>query len=439
MIRLRIAAFLFAALAPGAATLGAQEPAPAGEVVDRVVAIVGDSVVLKTDLDEEVFRVLAATGQQPPNDPAAMQRLYQQALEAKINELLLLQAAVRDTTVTVSDDEIKQRVEQELAQRRQAFGGDQSLEQALAQQGMTLVEYRAELSQEVRRQGLVERYLAKVQRDRRPPPVTEEEARSYFESQKDRLSQRPATISFQQVVVAPKPSDSARAAALEEAEEILERIRKGEDFEQLAQRFSDDPGSKAQGGDLGWFRRGTMVPEFEKAAFALPPGAVSNIVETMFGFHIIKVEKIKGAERQARHILIKPDISDADVARTREVAEEVAAKLRAGAAVDSLIRSHGDPEEQSRVGPYPTEKLPQPYASELADAKQAAVVGPFALGQGGQAKWAVVKVTNATEAGEFSWDDPQVRIDIRQQIERLKLMEEVVRELRARTFVDVRV
>src|SRR5690606_19512324 len=136
----------------------------------------------------------------------------------------------------------------------------------------------------------------------------EAEARAHFDAQRANLGPRPATLSFEQVVVRPRPTDAAREAALAEAEEVLAQIRAGADFQEMARRHTDEPGGRERAGDLGWFRMGQMVPEFERVAFSLPPGMVSNVVETSFGFHIIKVERVKGGERQARHILFIPEM-----------------------------------------------------------------------------------------------------------------------------------
>src|SRR5690606_25867197 len=142
-----------------------------------------------------------------------------------------------------------------------------------------------------RNRGIIERFLSNLRRDRRPPPLTDKQVKEYFDEQKDKLGERPATVNFELVILTPKASDSARAAARAKAEQILQRIREGEDFVQLARRYSQDPGSRERGGDLGWFRENQMVPEFSSVAFSLPPGAVSGVVESSFGFHIIKVEK----------------------------------------------------------------------------------------------------------------------------------------------------
>src|SRR5690606_8446654 len=123
----------------------------------------------------------------------------------------------------------------------------------------------------------------------------------------------------------------------------------------------------------GWFRRGDMVPQFDSAAFSLRPGELSGIVESSYGLHIIRVHRLRGAERQARHILSRPELTEADLERAAELAEQVAERLREGEAVEALAEQYGDPDERRRVESA-RDRLPPPYDTELADAPAGAVV-----------------------------------------------------------------
>ncbi|MFO7259948.1 MAG: peptidylprolyl isomerase [bacterium] len=409
------------------------------ELVDRVVAVVGDSVVLLSEVDEEIIMRLASLGQPPPEDPAQFDRMRRQVLDNRISTLLFVQAAQRDS-VQVPDDEVQRYVDAEIAQRQRAMGGEAALMRALAQQRLTLAEYRDILARDIRREMMVQRYVAVLQRQRRPPPVTEDEVRAFFEANKANFGRRPETLTFEQVVVAPRASDSARAVARERALEILDELRRGGDFEALARRHSDDPGTKDQGGNLGWFRRGDMVPAFDSAAFSLPPGQLSGVVETNYGFHIIRVDRVRGSERQARHILIRPELTDADIARAPELAAQVAERARAGESMEELATRFGDPEEQRLVEEIPRDQLPAPYDRELAGARPGDVIGPFRLpgGAGTPEKWAVVKIVEVVPEGEYSLDDPRVHARIREQLQQQKLLDEVLSELRRRTHVEVR-
>src|SRR5207247_8479829 len=147
----------------------------------------------------------------------------------------------------------------------------------------------------------------------RPIAPSDAEMRAFWESNREQQAKRPAAISFRQIVIVPKPDSAASVRALQLAESLVVALRKngGATFADVAKKYSADSVSREQGGVLGWFRRGVMVKEFEDVAFRLRPGAISDVVRTEFGFHIIQVERAQPAEIMARHILIQPTISAA--------------------------------------------------------------------------------------------------------------------------------
>ncbi len=333
-------ALLFGTVAYGPSVLKAQE----GELVDRIAAVVGDSVVTMTQIQERIFQ-LASQGAEIPTEPSAQARLQREILDQMIGEQLIVQAALRDTTISVAESDLEAMVAQDLQSRARQFpGGQAAFQEALQAQGWTLASYRDFLRGQVRQQQLYQQYMAKRSRDLSGIVVLDSEIETFFQEQQGNLGQRPPSVAFTQIIVLSSPSDSAKDIARAEAERIREMALDGEDFSELARRFSNEPGAEDSGGDLGWFRRGDMVEAFEEAAFTLPLERISEPVETPFGFHLIKVERRRSGEVRARHILIQPETSDQDRLRAEGVANDVLARMEAGEDFVALGGEFGDPQ-----------------------------------------------------------------------------------------------
>jgi peptidyl-prolyl cis-trans isomerase SurA len=370
------------------APLNAQVTQPDEDVVDRVVAIVGDSVILLTQVQEEIER-MRLQGANIPTDPGGMARLQSEVLDTWVNRVLVLQAAARDTLIEVDEDRVEEIVSGEIDQRTQQFGSQPAFQQALAQEGLTIASYREILRGQVRQEQIQQLYMQRALQDAPTVEVSEDQLLEAFQQARGQLQQRPRLISFEQVVLAPEPSDSSWEAARVRAAEVLEELRAGGDFAELAREYSQDPGSAEEGGDLGWFRRGDMVREFEDAAFALFDGQMSDLVRTEYGYHIIKIERSRLAERQGRHILIVPERTEADAYGV----------LRTAAAGD--------------------------------------VIGPLEYEPGGgETRIAIVRVREVREAGAYTFED--VKPQLAQQLQRSLQIEAILEDLRGRTYVEIR-
>ncbi len=430
-----IALLLPALLGPAAGSLAAQD----STVVDRVVAVVGNRPVLASQVDEEVF-ARQSQGEKLPQSPDSLASVRKQVVTSIVDEELLVQQAQRDTSIHVTDQEIADGVEQQIRKIRGNFSSEVDYRNELRKAGFqTPEEYRRWLTDQQRRAAFQNRLIDKLRQEGKlkPVPPTEQEMRQYFEEQKGNLGTRPATISFRQIVIAPHASPQAKARTRAQADSIVLELRRGADFATAARRFSQDPGSKDQGGSLNWFRRGVMVPEFERVAFSLKPGVVSDPVESPFGFHIIQVERVQPGEVQARHILLIPDIDSVHVDSARALADSVRRLIMRGAPFDSLQRALHDPSAEKQAENVPLDKLPEPYTKAIGDADSGAVAPVFQLpGAGTREQFVVVQVTGRRPPGDIRYED--VTDKIRDQLGQQLAIRRYIDELRRSTYVDIR-
>ncbi len=438
-VRARLAAFM--TVAALLALLGvpvqalSQDPERS---VDRVVAVVGDSAVLLSQLLNREREMIASGAPVPPEGSAERDDFMRELLDELVDNQVILQAAARDTLLEVDDDRVEESLQQRMSGMESNLGGREQLEQALREAGLSMQSFREMQRDMIGQRMLVQLYVQRYGGDG-AVEVSDEEVREYFEAQEDALQERPATVAFKQVVLTVVPSDSAVDAALDLAESVRERAVAGEDFGELAREHSQDPGSAQAGGDLGWFRRGNFAEEFEEAAFALPEGEVSDVIETIFGYHVIKVEKVRFAERQARHVLIRPRTGPADVTATRDLASELAARAAAGDDFQAIVDENHDallPDSATVPRSQIAQLLPPAYLSALSGRSAGDVVGPLQFSYRDEEHFAVLKILETREAGAYVFEElaPQIRSGLMEQ----KRLDRLIEGLRDKTYIEIK-
>jgi len=180
-----------------------------------------------------------------------------------------------------------------------------------------------------------------------------------------------------------------------------------------------------------------VVRDFARVAFSMPPGTFSAPFQSSFGWHIVKVERRRGAEAKVRHILFMPTLTDADLDRALQRGDSIAELLRNGAAIAPLVREFSDPDFETRIGPVPPEEYQQRYQADVANAQAGAVIGPVPFGDGPSRRLLIARVVERTPAGNWSIDDEQARQALEQQISQQALMDEINADLRRSIYVKI--
>ena len=428
-----------------AAALYAQTPAsdrsmasaPVPFAVDRVIAVAGDRPILWSEVLEE-YNTRRAQGMPIPPDSVEHRKLVERMIDELIDAEMLVQKAVVEK-VEVADGDVLPDVETQLKKIRDQFKTDQEFRTALAGAGFgTPEEYRKTLIDAAKRQAVQRKLIDKMKSDGKlvRAVVSESDVLEMYDRNRTTLPKRPAQVTFRQVVISPSPSAAAKARARVKVDSLLIEIQRGGNFELIAKRESMDASNKETGGDLGWNRRGVMVPEFDRMMFALPPGVVSPVVETNFGFHIIRVDKVQPSEVKARHILIMSTLDSADERRARQLGDSVATAWRAGARYDSLSARFHDPDEVKAFNdPFPRAELPGAYIEALATLKVNDISAPFAIENQRRStkKFVVFQLLSTAEEGTYSVGE--VRERIRDQLVQERSMRRFIDGLRAESFV----
>jgi peptidyl-prolyl cis-trans isomerase SurA len=292
-----------------------------GETIDGIVGVFADKIILHSEIEFEYQQFL----KEFPDRRSDTVRC--DILKQKLTEKLLSTKAELDS-LPLSDERIDGELEQRIQYFARQFGGEKGLEEFY---GKSIVEIKQNYRDKIRTSLLMQEMQQKILKDIKVSPT---DIKTFFNSiEKDSLPYYSSEVEVAQLIIEPKVSKEAKDIAYQKINELRARLVNGDNFRTIAKIYSDDKGSAVQGGDLGWFGRGMMVPEFEAAAFKTAQDSISKVIETKFGYHIIQPIRRRGDEINARHVLIRPQIYKADIELSREKIDSIVNLIE----IDSIL------------------------------------------------------------------------------------------------------
>ncbi len=291
---------------------------PKGKVLDEVVAVVGDKLVLKSDIENQYMNYRMQGSIEGTED-----QMKCEILESLLYQRLMVAQAEVDS-ITVDESQVNAELERRLSGFINQFGSQEKLEKYY---GKSLTEIKSEIHDIVKDQMLAQKVQQKIISD---ITVTPSEIRQYFNSlSKDSVPMIKTEYVIRQIVRKPPVNLAEKLRVKKELLELRKRILNGESFSTLAILYSQDPGSAQKGGELGFYGRGQLYPEFEAAAYKLKPGEISGVVETKAGYHIIQMIARKGDYINVRHILLIPKVSAQDLQKAKLKLDTIVKEIRA--------------------------------------------------------------------------------------------------------------
>lgn len=400
-------------------------------MLDRVVAVVGGEIITASELTLQSMQV-ALQNRLSASDTTVRRRV----LDAMIADKLILAQAQLDS-IAVTDDEVTQALDQQLQYLERTYGSRERLEQAA---GMPMSRIRREFREDIRNRLMVDRLKQQKLGDLQ---ISRREVEEFFAQYKDSIPTLPEQVELRQIVMFPKATSAYRTNALRAAEALLDSLKLGADFSDLAKRHSEDAGSARNGGDLGLVRRGIFVKEFEEAAFGLEPGQISGIVETQFGFHIIKLLEKKGEAIHPQHILIrvtKTGESDSSVINALQAVRE---RIVRGESFEAAAkRSSEDPDTRPYGGSLGLVEVPR-LSDELHTAEQelkpGEVSAPIKLKIGSDYAYSIIQLVQriSPHPAALATDYPRIEEFAKFQ-KRTRLTQEWIDTIRPTIYCEIR-
>lgn len=375
-------------------------------LIDKTVAVVGNEVIMLSDIEEEV-KTQNYAGYM--SDKTGRCELLENMM---VSKLFLMQARV--DSIEVNNDMVESNLDDYMANILTYYGGEEGVEQ---QYGKSVYKLRQQLRKDLEDRTLAQQMQGEVAQ--KIPELTPYDVQQYIDNtDPEDLPVVPVMYQLSQICIYPD-REAANIAVKERLLAIRERIINGEKFSTLARIYSQDPGSARKGGELGMASKSIFWPAFSDAAMALKPGVVSQIVETPDGFHIIEVLEKKGDMFNARHILLKPEYTSEDMENGFRVLDSLKTELANEAVTfdlaarfyseDPATRTNGGQMADPNTGSsyFEIDQLkPQDYAA-IKDLQVGEISEPFVSldneGRDGNTVYKIIKVDKIIPAHPASF------------------------------------
>ena len=281
--------------------LGAQQEV----LLDKVASIVENKIVLLSDVVLAANAVAAQERINPNTNPIEYKKILDSSRESMIEQLLIIEMAKQDS-VEVLDKDVERALDQQIENIIAQTGSKELAEEAL---GKKISDFKRSYKDDMKGKLLAEKYTGELTSSIQ---ITRKEVESFYKTYKDSLPILPTAYKARHILIEIKPSEKTLKNSLDKTQKIRQEIIDGLSFSDAAKKYSQDPQSKNNGGDLGFVSRGVFVSEFEKAAFTLEKNILSDPIKTKYGYHLIEVLEKTGEKVNARHILIQNDLTDYD-------------------------------------------------------------------------------------------------------------------------------
>ena len=407
-------------------------------VIDKIIAIVGEEIILKSDIENEFLH------EQGQGLISASSDYRAEILERQLIQKLLL-AQARLDSISVTEDEVENEVNSRIQYLMTNIGSRERLETYF---GKNIEEIKSDMRAPIREKLITESMQQHIVDKIRSTPS---EVKAFFKKlPKDSLPDVPDKYEIQQIVIKPTVSEAEKERIRDRLRSFREQILNGEKtFSTLAVMYSED-GSSVRGGELGYATKSMWVPDFAEAAFSLKPGKISKIIESEYGFHIIQLIDRQGEKINVRHIILQPKVSDTEKQEALNRLDTIRQYITDGKmtfeeaayyfSTDKKTRNNGglfaDPQtSEARIA---RPDIPGDMAREVNKMKPGEISQPFISHTNGQEEYKIVKIKEFYPRHKANLDDDWQNFELMLKREKqMEKLEKWIKEKQADTYIHI--